>query len=45
MVSSGGSDESDPVEVDLCGEPPLLKFLVLRSTRPDTLEAVDEICD
>lgn len=45
MVSSGGSDDSDPVEADLCGEPALLKYLELRSGRPDTLEAVDEICD
>ena len=45
MVSSGGSDESEPVEVDFWGDPPLLKCLELRSGRPDTLDAVDEICD
>ena len=45
MVSSGGSDDSDPVEVDFCGEAPLLKYRVLRSGRPEALEAVDEICD
>jgi hypothetical protein len=45
IVSSGGSDDSDPVEVDFCGEPPLLKYLELRSGRPERLEAVDEIWD
>jgi len=45
IVSSGGSEESDPVEVDFCGEPPLLKYLELRSGRPEMLEAVEEICD
>ena len=45
MVPSGGSDDSDPAEVDFCGDAPLLKYLELRSARPDTLEGVDEICD
>jgi hypothetical protein len=45
IVSSGGSDDNDPVEVDFCGEPPLLKYLELRSGRPEMLEAVEEICD
>jgi hypothetical protein len=45
IVSSGGSDDSDPVEVDFCGEPALLKYLELRSGRPEMLEVVDEICD
>jgi hypothetical protein len=44
-VSSGGSDDSEPVEVDFCGETPLLKYLELRSGRPETLEADEEICD
>lgn len=45
IVSSGGSDESDPVDVDFCGEPPLLKYRELRSGRPERLEVVEEICD
>jgi hypothetical protein len=45
MVSSGGSDESDPVEVDFCGEPPLLKNRELRSGRPELLDVVEETCD
>jgi hypothetical protein len=45
IVSSGGSDDSDPVEADFCGEPALLKYLELRSGRPEMLEVVDEICD
>lgn len=45
IVSSGGSDDSDPVEVDFCGEPALLKYLELRSGRPEMLDVVDEICD
>lgn len=44
-MSSGGSDDNDPVEVDFGGEPPLLKYLELRSGRPEMLEAVEEICD
>lgn len=44
IVSSGGSEERDPVEVDLGGEP-ALKCLEFRSVRPDRLEFVDEICD
>lgn len=45
IVSSGGSDDSDPVDVDFCGEPALLKYLELRSGRPEMLEVVEEICD
>lgn len=45
MVSSGGSEESDPVDVDFWGEPLLLKYRELRSGRPEVLEAVEEICD
>lgn len=41
IVSSGGSEESDPVEVDLGGEP-ALKCRVLRSARPERLEEVEE---
>lgn len=44
IVSSGGSEESDPVEVDLGGEP-VLKSRELRSVRPERLDAVEEICD
>ena len=44
IVSSGGSEEREPVEVDLGGEP-ALKCLEFRSVRPDRLEFVDEICD
>lgn len=43
MVSSGGSEERDPVEVDFCGEPPLLKYRELRSGRPEEeVEPVEE---
>lgn len=45
MVSSGGSDDSESVELDFCGDAALLKYLELRSGRPETLEAVEEICD
>jgi len=42
IVSSGGSEERDPVEVDFGGEP-VLKCLEFRSTRPERLEEVEEI--
>jgi len=45
MISSSGSDDSDPVEEDFWGEPDLLKYLVLRSARLDVLEVVEEIWD
>lgn len=45
ITSSGGSDESDADGVDLAGEPLLLYDLVLRSARPEALDADDETCD
>lgn len=45
IVSSGASEDSDPEELDFCGETALLKYLVLRSPRPDVLDVLDEICD
>jgi len=45
IVSSGGSDDSESVELDFCGDAALLKYLELRSGRPETLEAEEEICD
>lgn len=45
IVSSGGSDESEPVDPSFCGEPALLKYRELRSGRPEILEALDETCD
>lgn len=45
VESSGGSDESDALPVDFWGDPVLVKPLVVRSTRPEMLDAVEETCD
>lgn len=43
--SSGGSDESEPLPVDFWGDPFFVKARVVRSARPDALEAEEECCD
>ncbi|KAK8000183.1 hypothetical protein PG990_012783 [Apiospora arundinis] len=45
VESSGGSDESEPLPVDFWGDPFFVKALVVRSARPDALEAEEECCD
>lgn len=45
LKSSGGSEESDPLPVDLMGDPVFAKALVLRSARPEVLDVVEELCD
>lgn len=45
VESSGGSEDKDPLPVDFWGEPVLVKALVLRSTRPDALDALELLCD
>lgn len=42
MVSSGGSEDNEPVGVDFWGEPFLLNDRVFLSARPDVLEVVEE---
>jgi hypothetical protein len=42
MVSSGGSDDNEPVGVDFWGDPFLLNDRVFLSARPDVLEVVEE---
>jgi hypothetical protein len=45
VESSGGSEESDPLPVDFCGEPALVTARLGRSARPDRLEVAEESCD
>lgn len=44
VESSGGSEESEPLPVDFCGEPAFVIARDVRSTRPDRLEVAEEIC-